>query len=404
MNLIDLREFKFEKDKIILFKDGQIIFSNTEYEKSTYKRYFYRFDIETKQTYRVNKIGIDVCKKGFYNTCILDNYIYTNSYTIKGDNIETTLYKVSITTGGVEKLYSVEKDVKVIFLSNRYALLSGSKFEMDKEHCDLKKDMDGEYNYSILCDFIENTEYKIHDTRITLGIRDHFIPYDVDGKRYIVFEESYMEDWELETMYKEKIAKSEFLRNSYKESLNIISLDRFVKAIVEDTEEIPFDVIYKTELTSWVRYFGMDDENIYYRVKDFKTKIEHIYSVNKRTLESQLLKNINIDKVETLYPNNSISSILYNIENRKIYKIYKTNHSTKYVKEVLDECFEFSYNGSRESFEGLVDNYFITSFWNKDKFGNQYKVFVKMRNIRHRATDIYEGICVIINNNIILFR
>ncbi|MBC2581683.1 hypothetical protein [Clostridium sp. DJ247] len=36
MNLIDLRRFKFETEKIISFNDSEIIFGNTEREEDIY--------------------------------------------------------------------------------------------------------------------------------------------------------------------------------------------------------------------------------------------------------------------------------------------------------------------------------------------------------------------------------
>lgn len=401
MNLIDLRGFKFQRDKLMLFQENQIIFSSIESEQEGNKLYFCWFEIETKNIYKINTIGIDICKNSLYTTCILGNYIYISSYREQGGDEGTVLHRLNIGTGQVEELYCIKKHVKVIFLDQRYALFNGSKFETDEKHWDLKKEINGEYNYAILCDFIEKKEYLINDKRIILGLRDHFIPYDISGTRYIVFEESYMEDWELETMFRKNVKKEDFYRNGYRESINIISLYGFVESVIQGYQEIPFKQIYKTELTGWTRYFGMDRHNIYYRVKDFENNIEWIYSFNKQTLESKLLKSIQIDNKEHLYSDKSIMSMYYDLEDRKIYKI---DHSKKRIKEILDESLEYSYNRNRESFEGVIGDCCITSFWKEDDQRNDYRVFVKIKNIKNKITDIYEGVCMVVKDNVVLFK
>ena len=401
MNLIDLREFKFQKDKLMLFQEKQIIFSNIEDEKQCNKLYFYWFEIETKSSYKINKMGIDICENSLYTTYILGNYIYISSYKGQGEDRETILHRLNIGTGQVEELYCIQNHVKVIFLDQRYALFNGSKFETDEKYCDVKKEINGEYNYAILCDFIEKKEYVVHDKRIILGLRDHFIPYEMSGTRYVVFEESYMEDWELEMMSRKNTKKEDFYRNGYKESINVISLYGFVESVIQGYREIPFQQIYQTELTGWTRYFGMDNYNIYYRVKDFESNIEWIYSLDKHTLESKLLKCIHVENKEELYSKNCILSMHYDLEDRKIYKI---DHSRKRIKEILDESLEYNYNRKRESFEGVIGDCCITSFWKEDDQKNDYRVFVKIKNIKNKITDIYEGVCMVIKDNVVLFK
>ncbi len=216
MNLIDLRNFEYELNKIILFENSEFIFSNTECEDGVFKRYFYKYDMNNKHINKINKIGIDTCETACYNDCIFNNYIYTNSYKVQGDEAETSIYKVSLINGEIDRLYTIHKEVSVIFLSERYVVLRGTNFEIDEEHSDIYKDIYGEYDYAILCDLTDKKEYEIRDKRIILGIRDYFIPYIVKGRRYIVFEEAYMEDWELEEMFIQEINKENIYRNGYR--------------------------------------------------------------------------------------------------------------------------------------------------------------------------------------------
>ena len=229
MNLIDLRRFEFQLDKVIYFNDSEFIFQNIELEEGIYKKYFYIYNLVSKCIKRINKTGIETSEYVIYNNCILNNYIYTNSYKANAEDKETSIYRINLTDGGIDKLYSIKKDICINILSDRYILFSGNNYEIDEYHSNIQKELQGEYDYAILCDLKDRKEYEIADKRVVLGIRDYFIPYAVDENRYIVFEEAYMEDWELEDMFKKKIAKEKFYMNSYRESINIISLDRFVE-------------------------------------------------------------------------------------------------------------------------------------------------------------------------------
>ena len=396
MNLIDLRRFEFQLDKIIYFNDSEFIFQNIELEEGIYKRYFYIYSLVNKCIKRINKTGIETSEFVIYNNCILNNYIYTNSYKANAEDKETSIYRINLTDGGIDKLYSIKKDICINILSDRYILFSGNNYEIDEYHNDIQKELQGEYDYAILCDSKDRKEYEIADKRVVLGIRDYFIPYTVDEKRYIVFEEAYMEDWELEDMFKKKIAKEKFDMNSYRESINIISLDRFVESVKNQCEVIPFYEVHKTEYTAWTRYFGMDDENIYYRVKDFKTKIEKIYSISKKSFSKRLLKAVKMD-----YEGFNIH---HDIMNKKIYLTKVSDNNSAVVSEIYNNNFKITLDDENESLDGIVDDYVITSFWIEDNNGDNYKTFVKIKNIKNESLNIYQGICVIINDNLVLFR
>jgi len=51
-----------------------------------------------------------------------------------------------------------------------------------------------------------------------------------------------------------------------------------------------------------------------------------------------------------------------------------------------------------------IDNCIITSFWTEDENGDNFKDFVKIRDINNVTKDIYQGSCLIIKDNIILFK
>ncbi len=75
----------------------------------------------------------------------------------------------------------------------------------------------------------------------------------------------------------------------------------------------------------------------------------------------------------------------------------------KEVNEILYKDFTYKYNEVKEDFVGVIDNCVITSFWTEDESGDNYKGFVKIKDIKNETVDIYEGTCTIIKDNIVLF-
>ncbi|WP_461206255.1 hypothetical protein [Clostridium sp. DL1XJH146] len=209
-----------------------------------------------------------------------------------------------------------------------------------------------------------------------------------------------MEDWELEESFKEGIKKEEFYREGYRESINIIALDRFVGEVKNECDIISFKEIYKTELTSWTRYFGMDDEKIYYRVKNFESKVEDIYSISKITLETELVRSIklNDDGLSAYY------NLWHDVKNRNIYETKIIGENKKIVNEIYNINTSFTLDNKREDIDSIIGDYVISSFWTEDDNGDNYKDFVKIKNTKSGATNIYEGVCAIFEDSVILFK
>ena len=96
-------------------------------------------------------------------------------------------------------------------------------------------------------------------------------------------------------------------------------------------------------------------------------------------------------------------SLWYDKANQKIYETKVIDDNTKEVKEIMDEDFSFKYSVIKEEFEGVIQDCFITSYWTENDNGDDYKSFVKIRDIESGTVNIYEGVCTIIKDNIFIF-
>lgn len=108
-----------------------------------------------------------------------------------------------------------------------------------------------------------------------------------------------MEDYEKEDIYYKRVTKEDlYIKESYNESLNVMSLEGFVESIKNSGDNIPFIEVCNKELDGWTRYFGMDDKSIYFRTKDFKSGTESYYMVDKSNFIKEKIESIDLKPYE----------------------------------------------------------------------------------------------------------
>lgn len=163
-----------------------------------------------------------------------------------------------------------------------------------------------------LFDLSEDKSYCIYDRKVVDSIDSKFICYSIKDTEYICFEELYMDVYDKKSIY-DAIKLKEIVFTDCFESLNTIKLDEFIYSIKCEMDEIPFKVIDKISSTGYIRYLGMDKNHIYYRIINFETGVENIYSVSKIRFKKSNILNIEhvADSVE----------YIYDFENIKVYRV-----------------------------------------------------------------------------------
>lgn len=222
-------------------------------------------------------------KKSFDNTKIIN---YKNIFlSIVQQNDELVIRKTKKDKIGLifEKRYNISGNT---FIPNTVLCVNENNiiiFLMEKQT--------SSYN-SFLFDLSEDKNYCINDRRIIDADKSSFELYESNGKEYICFAEAYMNDWEKKELYI-AVQKREIVITDCFESLNIINIKDFVNAIKSNSDVIPFKCIEIISIKGWLRYVGMNKSHIYYRIKDFKTDTEKLYSVSKLKFRKKLIMEIN---------------------------------------------------------------------------------------------------------------
>lgn len=112
-----------------------------------------------------------------------------------------------------------------------------------------------ECDYAVyLWDLYEGKRYLVKDFRIIVGMSaehgriDKFPIFSYINEDYLIFNETYMDDWEYEDTYKYVLEKKLDKTNFDLEALYYIRLRNLIDSIKSGEENIPFEIIKRKEL------------------------------------------------------------------------------------------------------------------------------------------------------------
>ncbi|MCY6483429.1 hypothetical protein OW763_03535 [Clostridium aestuarii] len=398
MKIIDIRKYCKEEFELITVHNNRIYYCKADnlQNENEYLVDFYYYDIENKIENKITNTSIYTSE--FYGKKIYTYDKYIMFSIINKDDIQ--IFKLDMNTNKVDKVSEFKVDKKyyngISFLGDTYLILYIDKSDVDDEKFNRAKDVQGGYESAYLYDIYNGQKYEILDKRVILGVRDYLEYYTYNGQGFLIFEEAYMEDWEQQELYHENLDKTDYYRESYRESINIISLNEFVEGIENRNIMISFHQVHKTEVQGWTRYFGMDETNIYYRTKNFKTNVESICCVNKNNLKQEKLGEIHFDKLKD-------NNIRYDIKKQKIYnKHYDENKI--HIYGIYNSDTEISFEKSIGEFYDIIDNkYLITYYWEEDDQDNYYDYMV-IKNLMSSEEKLYQGMCCVVDDLVIMYK
>ncbi|QEK13125.1 hypothetical protein FQB35_12785 [Crassaminicella thermophila] len=399
LSIIDIRKYTGSETEILDFEDGEIIFIKNN---KVNNKYYYSMNNYIVETDTVEEI---------YNYEILESEFYSqHTYVIGQDIIIIKMnfrnrVEVDVLCKKSKKIkskhcFKVNEEVTSIpiIINSRYFMFFTDVDEMyAKEYMRYKEK--GYHNFLYLCDLIKDKIYIIKDLKIVNGISVvhgllELLPIFLHkNKEYLIFNEVYMSDYEYEDVYDE-IKENKLNKDLVTaiEALYVISVDDFVEAIKDGEENIPFKEIKRRYLNGWVRYIEMDEDNIYFREKDFETQIEKKYAVNKLNFESIVLCEIDHKEITgNLCYGDRIYEIIESDDYIRLRGIYNCDYNL---------CFKNDKNVFVEEF--INDRYFITTQWIEDEEDNYFE-FVYIIDAKDNNTTKYTGTCKIYNSCIIIY-
>lgn len=274
---------------------------------------------------------------------------------------------------------------------NHFILFTETNDKQTYEY-DRYKDAIDYYKFAELIDIRDLSKTFITDLRLVNGIRRHLTSFDKDGKEYILFEESYLDEWEREDLYNRYMLKT-VQNNLTGESINIIPKDRLLKDMKKSIRDIEFVEIESRTLDGWCRYLGQNEDEIIYSVKDFDSKLESVYSYSLRDYKSTLLNMIN--------HHDFAGRLIHNKKDKSIIEVLEKEDSVS-VKGLFNSTIDYEYDKSLGHFVGLNDQNIIT-WYSKSDDDEYYKEKVVVTNTKTGESNKYTGHFKKFEQNIVLF-
>jgi len=400
IKIIDIRKYTGSKSQIVNYEDGKIIFAkdykiNNKYYYSINNysvasdtvEEIYKYEIPefeyTSQYFSVVEEDIIIIKMHFINRVEVD-ILDKNSKILKSKHS----FQLN------EELTSIP-----IIINSRYFIFYTDIDEMNTNEYMQNKEK-GYYHFLYLCDLVEDKIYLIKDLKIVNGLSvvhgllDRIPAFIHNNQEYLLFNEAYMSDYEYEEDIYDAIKGNKLNKDlvTVVEALYSISVNDFVEAIKAGEENIPFKEISKRYLDGWVRYLAIDEENIYFREKDFQTQIEKIYAVDKASLQTIVMAEINHKYIKgRVFYGNKIYEEVKLDGYMKIRGLYNCNY---------DLCFKRGKNVWFDEF--INDRYLITSQWIEDEEKNYFEL-VYITDVKQNKCIKYDGACKIYDNSVVIY-
>lgn len=396
MNIIDITGVCNEDIEIIGVYDDMVYYFKGLTMDSECNIEVYYYD---RQNAHERKIVFDcIHTTEFYDKEVTTYQTYAEVVFKNGSRIE--VFRIDFIENKIDKLFCLDVDSKsfngVKTLGDRYAMVFTDKSDIDSDDFNQLLDMNGYYESGYLYDSIAKSKYKIFDSRLILSLKENLLHYNYKGNEYVIFEEVYMEPWRLEDMYIINSDKSFYARHSYRDSINIILLDDLVKQIKEGREFIDMVQVYSTEMNGWTRYFGMDDEHIYFRSKNFKSGREDIYKVFKNDFTVEKMGEIDHNK----YPKGNVR---YDKCCQRVTLDYPHDQEIK-VKGLYNFPHETTCsNGIGMFIETANENCIVATYWREGE--NQELIdCVGIKDLLKGKVFKFEGIAHIERENIVIYK
>lgn len=400
INIIDIRKHTGSKSEIISYEDDKIIFVK-DYKLND-KYYFsiknYNIELDTVEEIYKYKIPEFEYTNQFFRS-VGENIIIIKMYEI--NRLEVDVLDKNSKNFKSKHSFQLNEELTSIpiIINSRYFIFYTDIDEKNTNEY-IQYTEKGYNNFVYLCDLVEDKIYLIKDLKIINGLSVvhgllDYIPTVVhDNQEYLIFNETHMDDYEYEEYVYDAIQSNRLDKGlvTEEEVISLISLNDFVEAIKVGKENIPFTEMSKRYLDGWVRYLALDEKNIYYREKDFKTQIEKVCAIDKESFQSTVMAEINHKKIKgrVFYKKNIYEEVKLN-EYIKINGIYNCNYDLKFKEEKNIQFYEF-----------ISDRYLITGQWIEDEEDNYFE-FVYITDIKENKCIKYNGTCKVYNDCVIIY-
>lgn len=391
MTIIDIRDIFSPKNVDLLeVTDNYLYYTEEKSEQGHNNLFFLKYDRKSKEeTVLANYSLADP-------TFVQHIYTFEKSIILLLENggPDVWLVKLQKSTGKeiqTSKLETYGPLESCYALSERYIVIYTKRGGSVKSD-DRSRNGYIEPKFMHLYDIEEKTSFRVLDERLCCLNENSILTYsDSNNEKQALILSPFGDEFFKEQCYK----KSRFISDQMFDKIWSCPFDTLIADIKRGTNKVKLLPLASADNDGLVRFTGMDNNNIYYRTKNFRNSEECIYACNKNTLENQLIVNIVYDAPKTYYHINK--------DDAKIYKVSECEGICN-VDGVVDTCVHVSYNYILGEFVGCIDERFIvTKKTITDKDGNfkfQYTYIIDTKNKTHEG---FECKSVLKGNTVVLY-
>ena len=253
------------------------------------------------------------------------------------------------------------------------------------------KNSTGLKRISYLYDLEEESYYYIKDSRVCdLGLGT-LLPFDLNGQTQLLILQPYGDEQEKEYCYQNE----RWLGNGISDNVWRCPLLDFLVAVKASESILPLEPVLSAGTNGLVRYAGMDEEKIYFRVKYFPNNDQRICAVDKQSGKKEVVAELNLKESE------APAKFFIDTAAAKVYHVEEKEDSWQ-IKGVLNSHIEGEFSKELGEFISCVEDRFVIARYimsdEKDAFE-----FNSIYDIQTQEQKSYECCCKVKGTTVVLY-
>lgn len=391
MKVVDLRNiFASCNDQLIEISDNLIYYAEEKNEEGHNSLFLLEYNRVTKRER------------------ILTNYILDRPAFVQHFFSFPDVILLVLEDGGsrvellvIDKLTGEERSAVVLSLVGNFsecAALDEHRVilftEEDEAHAELFSEyrrLTGFSRVSLLFDLEEESYYYLRDPRICNAAARDLVTYDLDGERQLLVLQPHGDEREKMNCYK----NMRWLGDNVNDNVWLCPLFDFIVSAKSGEKRVPLELILSAGTTGLVRYAGMNDEDIYFRVKHFPSNDQRLCAVNKHTGKRRIVAQLNLGA------DDQDAYFCIDTEDGRAYKIADRGDFFE-AMGVLNSDLHARYSKELGDFLTCVENRFIVAKYILSDESDSFE-FNSIYDCMTGEQQSYECFCAVKGGTVVLY-
>lgn len=311
MKVVDLRNiFSNCNDQLIEISDNLIYYAEEKNEEGHNSLFLLEYNRVTKReriltNYILDRPALIQHFFGFPDTILLvleDGGSRVEILSIDKESGEERSAVVLSLVGNFSECAALDENRVILFT------------EEDETHAALFAEyrrLTGFARVALLFDLEEEAYYYLRDPRVCGAAARDLVTYDVDGNRQLLVLQPHGDEREKLNCFK----NMRWLGDNVNDNVWLCPLFDFIVSVKAGEKRVPLELILSAGTTGLVRYAGMNDGDLCFRVKHFPSNDQRLCSVNKHTGKRRIAAQLN------LRPEDQAAYFCIDTEDGRAYKI-----------------------------------------------------------------------------------